>query len=238
MIEETVIDPATYDSWYCTPRGRWIGMREAALLLEGLQPRAGESLLDVGCGTGWFTRALGGATGGRVVGADVDPEAVRFARGRDASGASYEVADARALPHADASFDLVVSVAALCFITEEAAAAREIVRVARRRFAVGLLHRPSLLWLDKGRHGGSGGYRGARWHTAREARRLFHDAGARRLRVRTAIHLPGGGTVARAVERLGPRWLPTGGFLLVCGEPPGLPPGGRAGEGEAPGGQE
>jgi len=158
-----------YEQWYETPRGRWIGQRELALLLGELQFRPGESVLDVGCGTGYFTRALASATGAQVSGVDINPEWLAYARQRNASNLSYVVADARALPYETASFDLVVSLAALCFIEEERAAVLEMLRVARRRVAIGLLNRRSLLWFRKGRRGGSGGYRGARWHTTKEA---------------------------------------------------------------------
>jgi len=93
------MDAESYDRWYETSRGRWIGQREAELVVETLQPRPGESLLDVGCGAGFFTRTLAGATDGQVVGVDINPDSVEYARGRDAGKASYEVADARALPY-------------------------------------------------------------------------------------------------------------------------------------------
>ena len=222
------MDAESYDRWYETPRGQWIGQREAAFVLENLRPRPGESLLDVGCGTGFFTRALAASIDGQATGIDINPDWVAYARRRDGGSASYEVADARALPYANASFDLVVSIAALCFIEEEVTAVREILRVTRRRFAIGLLNRHSLLWLQKGRGGGRGGYRGARWHTVREVRRLFRDLPVQHLRVRTAIQIPSSGQLARLIEHVWPSSLPVGAFILAVGDvatPAHAPPG-------------
>ena len=212
------MDAETYEQWYATPQGRWIGQREVALLLEELQPRPGESLLDVGCGTGFFTRALAAAIEGPVAGVDINPEWLAYARGQQTANVSYEVADVRALPFAAKSFDLVASVTALCFVAEERVAVSEMLRVARRRVAIGLLNRRSLLWLRNGRNGGRSGYRGARWHTVREATELFAGLPVQRIRVRTAIHFPGGGRLARILERVWPQWLHTGAFILVVAE--------------------
>ena len=48
--------PADYDAWYAPPRGCWIGETEYALAARLLAAQPGDSLLDVGCGTGWVTR--------------------------------------------------------------------------------------------------------------------------------------------------------------------------------------
>lgn len=212
------MDAASYDHWYDTPRGRWIGQREAALVLEHLQPRSGESLLDVGCGTGFFTRTLAASLDGQVTGVDINPLWVEYARRRDPGRASYQIADARALPYANASFDLVVSMTALGFIEDEMTAVREILRVTRRRFAIGLLNRHSLLYLQTGRGGSEGGYRGAHWHSVREVRQLFRGLPVHQLRVRTAIQIPGGGGLARLIERAWPTTLATGAFILAVGD--------------------
>ncbi len=212
------MDPRKYDDWYQTRRGRWIGEREARLVLDSLKPGVGESLLDVGCGTGYFTRTFAASLSGQVVGVDINPEWVDFARRINPGAAEFLVADALALPFDDASFDLVVSVAAVCFMEEEAAALEEMVRVSRRRIAVGLFNVNSLLYLRKGRNGGSGGYTGARWHSVRRVKQLFKDLPVRNLQIVTAIQLPGGGRLADLVERLWPESLSTGGFILAIAD--------------------
>ena len=126
--------------------------------------------------------------------------------------------DARELPFADASFDHVLSIAALCFVDDERRAVAECVRVARRRFAIGWLNRSSLLYRQKGRHGGSGAYRGARWHDASEIRTLFAGLPVKNLRLRSAIFLPSATGCATWLERSVPDVLPWGGLLLMAGE--------------------
>ncbi|MCC7485111.1 MAG: class I SAM-dependent methyltransferase [Burkholderiales bacterium] len=208
--------PADYDAWYRTPRGAWIGETEYRLLRDALAPRAGETLLDVGCGTGYFTRRFA-KDGFAVTGLDIDPAMLDYARTHAAAGERYLQGDARRLPFPRESFDLAVSVAALCFVEEEGLAVAEILRVTRRRFAIGLLNRRSLLYHDKGRHGGSGAYRGARWHTSKEAAALLEGLPARGVRVSTAVFLADGGRLARLVERVLPRSLPLGALLVVAG---------------------
>jgi SAM-dependent methyltransferase len=210
------IAPEQYDQWYCTPRGEWIGRTEAALLeaLIGLRP--GESLLDVGCGTGYFIQALT-PLAGLAVGADRDQAMLHYAALHRGGGRSWLVADARALPFAQDSFDVVISVAALCFVRDEVLALREMLRVARRRVVLGLLNRHSVLYLQRGRGAGQGGYRGAHWHCVAEARSLFDGLAAIDVTVRSAVHLPSGGRFARWIEPVLGLWQPGfGSFLAVA----------------------
>ena len=207
-----------YDAWYETERGRWIGGLETALILRMLHPRPAESLLDVGCGTGYFTRKLAAEMSGPVVGLDPDEERIAFARRRACCGETYQTGSALDIPFASKSMDLAMSITALCFISGEDGAVSEMVRVARRRVALGLLGSHSLLFAEKGRGGGRGAYRGARWHTARAARELAIGAGLRNVAVRSAVFFPSGSALARRAERIVPERTPFGGFLLVTGD--------------------
>ncbi|KVW91321.1 class I SAM-dependent methyltransferase [Thiobacillus denitrificans] len=211
------MNPADYDAWYDTPRGRWIGEAEYALAARLLAPQAGDSLLDVGCGSGWFTRRAA-ADDLVATGLDPNPDWLDFARAHSSPALSWVEGDARDLPFADASFDHVLSIAALCFVDDERQAVAESVRVARRRFAIGWLNRDSLLYRQKGRGGGSGAYRGARWHSAREVREMFAGLPVKNLKLRSAIFLPSGSGFAVRLERGVPNVLPWGGLLLATGE--------------------
>jgi SAM-dependent methyltransferase len=180
-----------------------------------LQP--GDNVPAVGCGTGWFTRRVAG-DGATVIGLDRDIEALTFAGQNNAASTRHVHGDATALPFADASFDAVLSVTALCFVEPWPRALAEIVRVSRRCFVLGLLNRRSLLWLDKGRHGGRGAYRGAHWHTSAEVGRALRVLPVRNLRVRYGVFLPSASRVARALERALPSGVPLGSFVAVAGD--------------------
>lgn len=183
-----------------------------------LAPHPGESVIDIGCGTGYFTRrfALGGHS---VTGVDVDPSMVDFARGHAAAGEAYLCADARHLPFPDGAFDLSISVTALCFIRDERSALAEMLRVSRRRFALGLLNRRSLLHLQKGRTP-QGGYHGAHWHTVREVSSLMNELAVEGYVVQSAIFIPGGSGLARLVERHVHNRIPLGAFIVAAGNAP------------------
>lgn len=115
-------------------------------LLEPAHLRAGESVLDIGCGTGSLAivarRQVG--TAGDVHGIDPSPEMIDRAR-RKATRAhtdvGFEVAYAQALPYPDARFDVVLSSVMLHHIPRAGReeALREVQRVLKpdgRLFAV------------------------------------------------------------------------------------------------------
>ncbi|MHB1529676.1 MAG: class I SAM-dependent methyltransferase [Acidiferrobacteraceae bacterium] len=215
-IEQT--GAMTYDAWYDTPRGRWIGEAELGLMFRLVRAERGDTLLDVGCGTGWFARRFA-AQGLHATGVDPDPSSLAFAREHSPPGIFWARGDACALPFKDQSFDRVVSVAALCFIEEERQAVSEILRVTRSRFAIGWLNRSSLLYRQKSRSASRGAYRGARWHRPEETYDLFSGLAVRGLTVRSVVFFPSGNPIAKVAERIIPNRLPWGSLVIVAGEP-------------------
>ena len=96
-------------------------------VLEWLDAKAAEYILDLGCGDGQLTQRLA-ATGARVVGVDASPEMVAAARER---GVAADVGDAEALPYARNTFDAVFSNAALHWVRDQDAMMAEVRRVLK-----------------------------------------------------------------------------------------------------------
>jgi trans-aconitate methyltransferase len=87
----------------------------AAAVLELLDAKPGERILDLGCGTGHLTARIAEA-GAHVVGVDRSPEMIRQAKEKYPS-LRFEVMDARQIA-LDGNFDAVFSNAALHWINE------------------------------------------------------------------------------------------------------------------------
>jgi len=97
-------------------------------LLELLKPRAGERILDIGCGTGQLTAEIA-RSGARVVGLDNSPEMLAEAR-KNFPGVTFEQADATSFRF-EQPFDAVFSNAALHWVKDQASAAASIARALR-----------------------------------------------------------------------------------------------------------
>ncbi|MEA2079637.1 MAG: class I SAM-dependent methyltransferase, partial [Pseudomonadota bacterium] len=181
-------------------------------MLTLLRPRRAQRLLDVGCGTGWFSSRFADV-GVRVTGLDPDPAALRFARQRD-DRIVYVEGRAEALPFGDGAFDHAAAVTSLCFVDDPVRALRDLWRVSKGSVVLGLLHRHSLLWRAKR---GRSGYLGARWDLLGEVRGWARELKpAPGIRAGWAVFLPSGSPVARRIEAILPSGLPLGGFLAVC----------------------
>jgi len=104
----------------------------APMLVAAARVAAGERVLDVACGTGVVTRVLAERVGPRAtpVGLDIAPGMLAVAR--DAQPAiDWRHGDARSLPFADASFDIVVCQFGLMFFGEPMRALEEMLRVLK-----------------------------------------------------------------------------------------------------------
>ena len=85
--------------------------------LAELDPSGDSRVVEIGCGTGAIARMISAWSGvGEVVGTDPSPILIERARSlsADVANLSFEEADGRALPLADASFDAAVLHRVLC----------------------------------------------------------------------------------------------------------------------------
>ncbi len=126
-----------HDAWdageaYARYMGRWSRL-VAPRFLDWLDVGAGASWVDVGSGTGALTGAIVERCAPRsVVGIEPSAGFLAVARARVSDPAvRFEQGDARALPLADGSADLVVSGLVLNFVPDPKAALAEAVRVVR-----------------------------------------------------------------------------------------------------------
>lgn len=211
MTKKMAIDPRTYDAWYETPRGAWMGATEASALIEIGDLQQGTTLLDAGCGTGWFSRRFAQA-GCAVTGIDRDGAMLAYAR-EHSNGISFVRGDLCALPFSDKSFKVVAAVTSLCFIREQCTALREMARVAQCSILLGLLHRHSLLYWRK--HG-LGAYRGAHWHTRAEVNSLSRclSVPVKRIESQAILFWPGGPGFGRVLDTV-PLLCRYGAFMAV-----------------------
>jgi ubiquinone/menaquinone biosynthesis C-methylase UbiE len=191
-----------YEAWYETT-GRRADRLEKALLKQLLArfPRA-STILEVGCGTGHFTRWFG-EQGLRVMGLDLSRS--MLAEAVCLVSPPYVCGDALALPFSTGAIDLVTLVTTLEFLPDPVQALAEALRVARQGLVLGVLNRQSPLGRQSKREGGSV------WGVAQ----LFSPAELSRLVHRAAAGRPTGITWRTT---LWPFWsgalpLPWGGFI-------------------------
>ncbi|UXY25788.1 methyltransferase domain-containing protein [Streptomyces sp. HUAS TT20] len=109
---------------------------------EALAPKDGERTLDVGCGTGSWTRELAAAVGphGSALGVEPNPALRAVAEERaGGGGARFTDGDALALPLPEASVDVVWCERVLQHLAEPDRAVAEMARVLRPGGRVALL---------------------------------------------------------------------------------------------------
>ncbi|HTS06570.1 MAG TPA: class I SAM-dependent methyltransferase [Candidatus Eisenbacteria bacterium] len=142
-------------------RNHHLDITEKTLRLMEL--RAGERVLDLGCGSGWATRLLARLVGdgpegfGQVVGLDVSDEMIRQARqeSKDFDNILYVWGSAQQIPWEENFFDKVLSVESFYYYPDQDRALKELFRVMAPKGRLFILinlytdNQYSLHWVDK-----------------------------------------------------------------------------------------
>ncbi len=133
----------TYDKGRINP---WLAHGQTKVL-DALQLKAHDHLLDVGCGTGWAVLEAARLPVGLACGIDLSPGMVARAREKahGLSNVEFRVADAEAIPYPAESFDAVISTNSFHHYSDPLKALAEIHRVLR--------HEGQLIIFDSNRAG-------------------------------------------------------------------------------------
>jgi len=116
---EEILVPALFEPW-------------VPVMLRAANVGAGDSVMDVACGTGVVARGALSAVGvdGRVVGLDAT-EAMLTVAARIEPGVEWRAGDAGDLPYRDGSFDAVICQSGLMFFPNQVVAIREMWRMLK-----------------------------------------------------------------------------------------------------------
>lgn len=132
-IQDKQLEAATFDHLVQAQGGSFEPFTDAAVdalvgeFRKTANPRKRQTAIEVGCGTGEFTRRWA-ALGLDVLGIDLSPAAIAMARSA-AGGPRYEVGDAEKLPLGDGSVDFVIFASVLHHMPDFRPAVREAYRV-------------------------------------------------------------------------------------------------------------
>jgi uncharacterized protein (TIRG00374 family) len=100
------IDEKAYNSDLCTQR--FFQRRRTATIKTMLDPKNGEIILDIGCGSGVQLRALDVDSPGLLIGMDLNRSALLFAKGKDIPNTEFLIADAEQLPFKEKTINRII----------------------------------------------------------------------------------------------------------------------------------
>lgn len=140
-----------YDNYYQKETGKSIDNIEKEIILFHLKDLPGEHLLELGCGTGHWTRFFS-QQGFHVTAIDESEAMLEMARSKDIQNVSFQLADATRLSFPDNSFGAIASVTMLEFVEDVEEVLNEIYRILKPggTLLLGCLNKLSELGKNKG----------------------------------------------------------------------------------------
>jgi SAM-dependent methyltransferase len=141
-------DATRYNEWFLKRRNRFAADLESRLMLGMLDPFAGESVLDIGCGTGASIEPLL-ERGLDVTGIDPSPYMLDILAQNQGERVSLYRGYAEDLPFDDNSFNHACLFTTLEFVDDPCKALEEAFRVAKDRVFIGFLNRYALTGIGR-----------------------------------------------------------------------------------------
>ena len=141
-------DAIAYERWFNNKRNKTAADLEIRLMLNMLKPVRGETLLDIGCGTGksllpFFEKGL------QVTGLDPSPYMIDLAKKKLGNRVDLHRGFAEDLPFDDNSFNYASFFTTLEFVQDPQKALEEACRVAKDKIFIGVLNRYALKGLER-----------------------------------------------------------------------------------------
>lgn len=141
-------EAVAYDQWLRRPQTQAAFELEIQLMRDLLQPMRGETILDVGCGTGACLKAYL-EMGLRVTGLDPSTYMLDIALDKIGSRASLYRGYAEDLPFDDNSFSYASLFTSLEFVADPKKSLEEAFRVAKDRVFIGVLNRYAIKGIQR-----------------------------------------------------------------------------------------
>lgn len=170
-------DSRAYANWVSHQCDHWSTRMQSRLMLQMLRPAKGESVLDIGCGTGSAMQPLL-ETGVSVTGLDPSPYMLALCAERLGQRVDLYRGVAEELPFDDNSFNHAVFFVSIEFVDNPIKAVEEACRVAKDRVFIGFLNRFALKAAQRWHKEAWGGeaFDHARFFSVWELKRLVRTA--------------------------------------------------------------
>lgn len=133
-------DATAYEKWFLGRKNHSTAELECRLMLEMLKPTKGESVLDIGCGTGASIFPFVDM-GLEVTGIDPSPYMLDIASRNMGTKVDFHRGFAEDLPFDDNTFNHACFFTSLEFVDDPEKAIAEAMRVAKDRLFIGVLNR-------------------------------------------------------------------------------------------------
>lgn len=127
-----------------TSLGQYIFSRQKELILELVDPHAGERVLDVGCGSGYYLQVFRDKWCS-VTGIDCSAEMLEASRQKLGNNVELHLGSAEDLPFSDDEFDVVTIINALEIAPNPQKVIAEAIRVCRGRILICFLNKYSFV---------------------------------------------------------------------------------------------
>ena len=141
-------DAIAYEKWYNNPRNRFIADLECRLMIDMLNPVSGETVLDIGCGTGVSLQPFIDM-GLQVTGIDPSPYMLDIALKNLGHRVDLHRGFAEDLPFDDNSFNYACLFTTLEFVEDKKKALEEASRVAKDKLFIGVLNRYAIKGVQR-----------------------------------------------------------------------------------------